>query len=221
MYLIPAFVAIFTLMFAFASPLALAESSGDIEEKWTGQKHHKKHKIIEVEGFVGSLQITEDIDRKILRELVTVSLSEAANGLDVVDGHIGVVKNENNEKFLAWTLKSIDKNPETEIATVTIYVVDAVDIDNTATITKEVDRSKRDGKINQDGKRHSDRIEKLEQRFSQQTGNADIDAARATFVDKLQELKAAFESEDYELVSELRNELKDLKSGLGNKSFQK
>jgi len=38
----------------------------------------------------------------------------------------------------------------------------------------------------------------------------------------LQELKAALESEDSERVSELRDELKDLRSKLGNtKSFRK
>ena len=92
----------------------------------------------------------------------------------------------------------------------------AGDVNNTATITKEFDRSERDGKINHDGDRHADnKAEKLE-RLSQPTGDVDVDAARSTFVEKLQELKAALESEDSEKASELRDELKNLRSELGN-----
>ena len=220
-YLIPAFVAVFALMFTVASPLAMAEYSEGMYDKSIGQKNHKMHKVIEVEGFVGSIQITEDSDKQALKNQITVSLSEAADGLDVRDGHIGVVTNENDGKFLAWTLKSIERNSDSETVTTTIYVVDAGDADNTVTITKEVDRSERDGKINHDGNKRADITKKLE-RLSQPTGDADIDAARSTFVEKLQELKAALESGDSERASELRDELKDLRSELGNiKSYRK
>ncbi len=218
-YLIPAFVAVFALMFTVASPPAMAEYSEGMHDKGIGQKHPKMHKVIEVDGFVGSIQITEDSDRQALRDQVSVSLSEAADGLDVLGGHIGVAVNENGDKYLVWTLKSIEKDSESETATATIYVVDAANADNTATITKEFDRSKLDGKFNHDGNKRADITEKLE-RLSQPTGDADIDAARATFVEKLQELKAALESGDSERASELREELKDLRSELGNiKSF--
>ena len=141
-YLIPAFVAVFALMFTFATPLALAEYGEGMHDKGTGQKHQKMHKVIEVEGFVGSIQITEDSDKQSLRDQVTVSLSEAADGLDVRGGHIGVVTNENGDKFLVWTLKSIQRDSESETVTATIYVVDAGDADNTAIKTKELDRAK-------------------------------------------------------------------------------
>ena len=156
-YLIPAFVAVFALMFTFATPLALAEYSEGMHDKWSGQKNQKMHKVIEVEGFVGSIQITEDSDRQALRDQVSVSLSEAADGLDVLGGHIGVVTNENGDKYLVWTLKSIEKDSESETGIATIYVVDAGDVNNTATITKEFDRSERDGKINHDGDRQQSR----------------------------------------------------------------
>ena len=215
-YLIPAFAAVFALMFTVATPLAMAEYSEGMHDKGMGQKQHKMHKVIEVEGFVGSIQITEDSDRQALKDQVTVSLSEAAEGLDVMGGHIGVVTNENDDKFLAWTLKSIQKDSESETAIAAIHIVDAGDAKNTTSITKEFDRSERDGKINHDGDRHADnKAEKLE-RLSQPTGDADVDAARATFVEKLQELRAALESGDSEKVSELRDELKDLRSELGN-----
>ena len=218
-YLIPAFAAVFALMFVFASPIAMAEPSEDMLGKWTGQKQHKMHKVIEVEGFVGSIQITEDSDKQSLKDQVTVSLSEAANGLDVVGGHIGVAVNENGDKFLAWTLKSIEKDSESETVIATIYVVDAGDSNNTTIVTKEIDRHERNGDHN--GNKRANIDEKLE-RLSQPTGDADIDTARATFVEKLQELKIALESGDSERASELREELKDLRSELGNiKSYLK
>jgi len=220
-YLIPAFAAIFALMFVFASPLAMAEPGEDMLGKWTGQKQHKMYKVIEVEEFVGSIQITEDSDKQALKDQVTVSLSEAADGLDVMGGHIGVVVNENGYKSLAWTLKSIQRDSESETVIATIYVVDAGDADNTAIITKEFDHSNWNEKFNQDGDRHVDITKKLE-RLSQPTGDADVDAVRAIFVEKLQELKASLESGDSERASELREGLKDLRSELGNvKSYQK
>ena len=220
-YLLPTFAAVFTLMFAFASPLAMAESSDGMHDKLIGQKQHKMHKIIEVEEFVGSIQITEDTDRQTLKDQVTVSLSEAADGLDVMGGHIGVVINQNGDKFLVWTLKSIEKNSESETAVATIYVVDVGNADNTTTITKEFDRSNWIGKFNQNNGGHADITKKLE-RLSQPTGDADVDAARSTFVEKLQDLKTALESGDFEGASELRDELKDLRSGLGDvKSYRK
>ena len=220
-YLIPAFAAVFALMFAFATPLAIADLGEDMHGKWTGQKNHKMHKVIEVEGFVGSIQITEDVDRQTLRDQVSVSLSEAADGLDVLGGHIGIAVNENGDKYLVWTLKSIEKDSESETAIATIYVVDAANVDNTTTITKEFDHSKMEGKLSHNGDKSANIDKKLE-RLSQPTGDADVDAARATFVEKLQELKAALESGDSERASELRDDLKDLRSELGSiKSYRK
>ena len=219
-YLIPAFAAVFALMFAFASPLAMAELGEDMHDKWAGQKHHKMHKVVQVEDFVGSIQITEDSDKQALKDQVTVSLSEAADGLDVMGGHIGVAVNDNGDRFLVWALKSIEKDSESETVTATIYVVDAGDSDNTTTITKEIDRSEKDGKFNHYGDKRADLAKKLE-RLSQPTGDADVDAARATFVEKMQELKTALENGDSERASELREDLKDLRSELGNiKSYR-
>ena len=220
-YLIPAFAAVFALMFTVATPLAMAEYGEAMHGKEMGQKQHKMHKVIEVDDFVGSIQVTEDSDRQVLRDQVSVLLSESADGLDVLGGHIGVVTNENGDKYLVWTLKSIERDSESETATATIYVIDAGDANNTATVTQEIDYSKRDGKFNHSGDKRADMAKKLE-RLSQPTGDADVDAARSTFVEKLQELKAELESGDSERDSELRDELKDLRSELGNvKSYRK
>ena len=220
-YLIPAFAAVFALMFAFTSPIAMAEPGEDMHGKWAGQKHHKMHKVVQVESFVGSIQITEESDRQALKDQVTVSLSEAADGLDVMGGHIGVAVNENGDRFIVWALKSIEKDSESETAIATIHVVDAGDVNNTTTITKEIDRSEKDGKFNHYGDKRADLAKKLE-RLSQPTGDADVDAARSAFVEKLQELKTALDNGDSEKASELREELKDLRSELGNiKSYRK
>ena len=42
-------------------------------------KNHKMYRVVDVDGFVGSIQITEDADRQSLKDQVTVSLSEAAD----------------------------------------------------------------------------------------------------------------------------------------------
>ena len=214
-YLIPAFAAVFALMFAFASPGVMAEPGAGVHDKWSGQKQHKMHKAVEVEGFVGSIQITEDSDRQTLKDQISVSLSEAAEGLDVMEGRIGVTINENGDKYLTWMLKHIEKDSESETVTATIYVVDAGDAGNTAIVTKEFDRSESYGKFSHNGSKHANLEQKLE-RLSEPTGDAGIDAARAIFVEKLHGLQAALDSGDSERASELREELKDLRSELGN-----
>jgi hypothetical protein len=212
-YLIPAFVAVFALMFTVATPLAMAEASEGMFDNKMDQKHKKMHKVIEVDGFVGSIQITEDADRQALKNQITVSLSEAASGLDVVGGHIGAAINEGGDKYLVWTLKSIEKDSESGIVTVTIHVIDAADVTNTTTVTREVDQSERDEKRID---KISNKIDRLEEKISESSGDADIDAARDTFVEKLQELRQAIQDGDSERISELRDELKDLRSELGN-----
>jgi len=104
-----------------------------------GAKSHKGNWAIQVEGFVGSIEITEDADRKTLKDKVTVSLSEASAGLDVQKAGLGVAVNENGDKYLVWKLVSVNKDSES--GTVTIIVVDAGDQDNTTSITKEFDKS--------------------------------------------------------------------------------
>jgi len=215
-YLIPAFAAVFALMFVFASPLAMAEPSEDMHGKWGGQKQHKMYKVIDVEEFVGSIQITEDTDKQALKDQVSVSLSEAADGLDVMGGHIGVAVNENGEKFLVWILKSVEKDSESESVTVTIYVVDAANADNTTTVTKEFDRSMKDRQYSHDGERKEQKFKKLEQKLSESTDNPELDEVHAQFLATIQELKKAHENGDTDKAQELRDELKELRSQLGN-----
>lgn len=216
-YVFPVLVAAFALTLVVAAPYVVAESG---ENKPYGfhddAKMHAKFMGIQVDGFVGSIPITEDTDRQTLKDKVTVSLSEAANGLDVVGGHIGIAVNEKGEKYLVWTLASIDKDPESETATATIYIVDAGDSDNTAQVTKEFDHSMmEDRKYYHDGASYSDKAGKWE-KFTQPTGNAELDALKSQFADKLQELKEAMVNGDSDRVQELRGELSDLKNQIND-----
>jgi hypothetical protein len=211
-YLLPAFVAIFALMFVVATPNVAA----DEDDKRFAQQNGKKHMPIQVEGFDGSIQITEDSDRQEIKSQITVSLSDASDGLDVHKAHLGVVVNENDDKFLVWILANVEKDSESETAIATIYVVDAGDSSNTATITKEIDHSERtrNGERTSDGDRMANKIERLEERFSEPTGNEQLDDLQTRFLEKIRELKEAHEEGDSDKVQELRKELKDLREQL-------
>ena len=140
-YILPALVATFALAFVIATPYVMAESGYGMHSYHDGAKSHKGHWAIQVEGFEGTIQITEDVDKKTLKDKVTVSLSEASAGLDVQKGSLGVAVNENGEKYLVWKLVSINKDSESGTATATINIVDAGDADNTTLVTKEFDKS--------------------------------------------------------------------------------
>ena len=211
-YLLPAFVAIFALMFVVATPYVAA----DEDDSRFAQQNGKKHMPIQVEGFDGSIQITDDSNRQEIKSQITVSLSEAAAGLDVHKAHLGVVVNENDDKFLVWILVNVEKDAESETAIATIYVVDAGDLSNTATITKDIDlfEKTRDGKRTRDGDGMANKIERLEERFSEPTGNEELDDLQTQFLEKIRELKEAHEEGDSDKVQELRKELKDLREQL-------
>ena len=211
-YLLPSFVAIFALMFVVATPYVAA----DEDDRQFAQQNGKKHMPIQVEGFEGSIQITEESDRQEIKSQITVSLSEASAGLDVYKAHLGVVVNENDDKFLVWILVNVEKDTESETAIATIYVVDAGDLSNTTTITKEIDHSERtrDGERSRSENGMANKIERLEERFSEPTGNEELDDLQTQFLEKIRELKEAHEEGDSDIVQELRKELKDLREQL-------
>jgi len=117
------------------APFVMAES-GYTHSYYDGVKSHHGHWTVQVEDFVGSIPITEDVDKETLKELATVSLEQASEGLDVHKAGLGVAVNESGDKFLVWKLVSINKDTESA----TIYVVDAGDADNTTSVTKEFDK---------------------------------------------------------------------------------
>jgi len=113
------------------APFVMAES-GFTHYYHDGVKSHDGHWTIQVGDFVGSIPITEDVDK----ELATVSQEEASEGLDVHKAALGVAVNEEGNKFLVWKLVSINEDSESA----TIYIVDAGDADNTTSVTKEFDK---------------------------------------------------------------------------------
>jgi hypothetical protein len=140
-YAIPVLVAAVAVMVVVAAPYALAESDVKKQPVKDGAKYHKFH-AVQVDGFVGSIQLTADTDKAALKDMITVSLSEASSGIDAMKASIGIVSNESGDRFLAWTLVSMDKDGNSDAATITIHIVDAGNADNKVQITKEFDVSK-------------------------------------------------------------------------------
>lgn len=217
-YMIPAFAAVFALMFAVAIPTVMAEG-GDYA-KFGGDKHHGKghgHKAILVEEFTGSIAIPAEMTKETFGELkdqVTVSLSQAVsvaedNGVtDAMKASIGIAKDGEGNKFVVWTIASMNKDSESDTMTRNIFVVDAGDRTNFTAITKTFDHSKMTERMHGD---MSAKFEKLQQKFAEPTGDADVDAARAQFLDLLQQLRDAHANEDTEAAKSIKDQLKELK----------
>ncbi len=146
-FLIPTFAAVFALAFVFVTPYVMAEGDYEGHSKW-GAKHQGMNKAVTVDGFTGSIPIPEDFDKetmKALKEQVSVTLIDAAtaaedNGLsNVMKASIGIVKNENGDKYVAWVLAGMSMEDDT--ITKNIFVVDAGNVENTGSITKSFDLS--------------------------------------------------------------------------------
>jgi len=60
----------------------------------------------------------------------------------------------------------------------------------------------------------ANKIERLEERFSEPAGNEELDDLQTQFLEKIRELKEAHEEGDSDKVQELRKELKDLREQL-------
>ena len=226
-YVLPAFAAVFALMFVAATPYVLAEPGEG--KAWTGHgdyKHAKKmhngHIKVMVEGFTGSIPVPDmsvvEDKREVyesLKEQVTVRLSEAASAaenaeLDITKGSIGIAVNENNEKYVVWVLAEKNRDPSSQTAIATIFVVDAGDLSNTAQVTKEFDHSVK----GIDATNFANKAERLQQKFSEPTGNPEVDVLRSQFVEKIQELRDTSSDGDIEKAQQIREELKSLKDQL-------
>ena len=151
---IPIMIALIAAV-TLALPPAMAEFSHDGEYKhskymWKDGMYHKKDHIVEVTGFEGSLKITDNLDKHALKDKVTVSLSEATAAYpDAKKASLGMAINENDDKFLVWQVIEKNYDHETHILTKTIHVVDAGDADNTASVTKQIDKTEKMQKMTQ------------------------------------------------------------------------
>ncbi|MGY5149896.1 MAG: hypothetical protein ACW9W3_07515 [Candidatus Nitrosopumilus sp. bin_68KS] len=175
-------------------PSAMADSDAN----------HFKQRHIEVTDFVGKIQITEDTRRADLREQVTVSLSEASSLYpDSNRARIGVVVNENDDKFLVWVVVEREYNPETFTGVKYFHIVDAADISNVTTVTQEIDNTDR---IQKKIDRLDQKIDKISERLSNNP-----DDNKAEFLDILLQIRDAISNGDYDLAKDLRNSLKSLR----------
>jgi len=220
-YMIPAFAAVFALMFVVATPYVMAE--GVDHAKWVGEKDQKRgHHAILVEGFTGTIQIPEEMTKETHGELknqITVSLGKAvsvaeSNGVtDAMKASIGIAKNGEGNKYVVWIITSMNKDAESETVTANIFVVDAGDATNFTTVTKTFDHLEMKGKMNGD---KTEKYEKFQQKFSEPTGNTDVDAARAHFLDLTQQLRDAIKNGDTETAQSLKKQLEELRPSFLN-----
>jgi len=234
--MLPAFVAVFALMFVAVAPNVIAEP-GDNSYDYD-KKAHKSHEPIMIEGFVGSIAVPDmsevEDKRAVYEELksqITVKLSDAAAvaesaGLDPTNGKLAKVVNENGERFVVWKLIEKNKDSNLETVTKTIFVVDAAYTANTATVTKEYDHSmkaeRHSGKDYKntlsDPQKIESKIAKIEQKINDGTLSSEQAENKVQFVYLLRQLQTAI-SEDNdaqadsirEQLQELRNQMIDLK----------
>jgi hypothetical protein len=219
-YMIPVFAAVFALMFVIATPYVMAE--GADHAKWVGEDQNRGHHVILVEGFTGTIQIPEEMTKETHDELknqITVSLGQAvsiaeSNGVtDAMKASIGIAENGEGSKYVVWTIASMNKDTESNTMTANIFVVDAGDATNFTTFTKTFDHSEMIGKMHGN---KMEKFEKFQQKFSEPTGNADVDAARAHFLDLTQQLRDAIKNGDTETVQSIKKQLEEIRPSFLN-----
>ena len=240
-YVLPAFAAVFALMFVVAAPNVIAEPGEG--GNWTGgdgaydhaKKMHKGHMAITVEGFTGSIAVPDmsEVEDKnaaheALKGQVTVKFSEAAAaaenaGLDIMNGSIGIVSNENDERYVVWTLTEMNKDSESETMSKTIFVVDAANVTNTAQVTKEFDHSMMMTEKRQthgkdykntlsDPEKIESKIAKIEQKINDGTLSSEQSDNKVQYVFLLRQLQTAIAEDNNAQVDSLREQLQEIRN---------
>jgi len=224
-YMIPVFAAVFAMVFVFSTPYVMADNSNGTwagkhfkgaNEQWGGD-HHMGPKgpmgphAITIDGFKGSVAIPQDITKDIrdsLKDQVTVTLSQAVNVAseqgftDGMSAHLGVVDDGAGNKYLVWTITSIDKDTETGVITCNVFVVDAGDATNFAQTTQTFDHPmKGDGQGS-----HAQGFQKFTDNLNPET--------KAKFQDLMDQLRQAHQNGDTETVKNLKDQLHQLMQSL-------
>jgi hypothetical protein len=190
--MIPAFAAVFALMFTVAAPYVMAEG-GDYS-KWDGTTHHKKHMKIQIGELSGSKAVTRETAHDEMDNTIALSVA-TYNYPDTKKASLGMAVNDVGEKFLVWKLVSMTKNDDGTMS-VTIHVIDAFLGYEITTIEKSFDHST-DGKWSHHG---------MTEKFADMTSE-EREAKFAQF----QEMKQAFSSisdEDREIIKSHFKEMK-------------
>ena len=192
-FMIPAFAAVFALMFVFVTPNVMAEG-GDYS-KWSGTDHHKKYMKIQIGELSGYEPVTRETIHDKKDEVITLSVA-TYNYPDAKKASLGIAVNDAGKKFLVWKIVTMTKNDD-GIKSATIHVVDALMGYEITTIEKSFDRSSMDGKWSHHG---------MHDKFAELTPE-EREAKFAQF----KEMKQAFSSisdEDRELIMTHYKEMK-------------
>ncbi len=139
--MIPAFVAVFALMFVFATPHVMAEDGN--YSKWGGDSHHK-HMKIQIGELSGSEPITNETIHEKKDKVIALSVA-TYNYPDAKKASLGIAVNDAGEKYLIWKIVSKTKNDD-GTKSVTIHVVDALLGYEITTIEKSYDHASMNGK---------------------------------------------------------------------------
>ncbi len=200
-FVIPAFAAVFALMFVFATPHVMAEG-GDYS-KWSGADHHKKHMKIQLGELSGYEPVTRETIHDKKDEVIALSVA-TYNYPDAKKASLGIAINDAGEKFLVWKIVTMTKSDD-GIKSATIHVVDALMGYEITTIEKSFDRSSMDGKWSHHG---------MHDKFAELTP----EEREAKFA-QYKEMKQAFSSisdEDRELIKTHFKEMKVEYANLSN-----
>jgi len=192
-FIIPAFAAVFALMFVFAAPHVMAEG-GDYS-KWSGADHHKKYMKIQLGELSGSEPVTRETIHDKKDEVIALTVA-TYNYPDAKKASIGIAVNDAGEKYLVWKIITMTKNDD-GTKSVTIHVVDALLGYEITTIEKSFDHSSMDDKWSHHG---------MHDKFADLTPE-EREAKYAHF----KEMKQAFSSisdEDRELIMTHFKEMK-------------
>ncbi len=201
-FVIPAFAAVFALMFVFATPYVMAEG-GDYS-KWSGADHHKKHMKIQLGELSGYEPVTRETIHDKKDEVIALSVA-TYNYPDAKKASLGIAINDAGEKFLVWKIVTMTKSDD-GIKSATIHVVDALMGYEITTIEKSFDRSSMDGKWSHHG---------MHDKFAELTP----EEREAKFA-QYKEMKQAFSSisdEDREII---KSHFKEMKAEYANLSVE-
>lgn len=181
-YLIPAFAAVFALLFVFAAPSARADDQStanpDETHHWDsmGHKGPMGSHFVTADGFTGSIQLPDTFDKatqNTLKDQVSVSLFQAAstaqeNGLtNANSAQLGCVQNDQGNKYLAWIIS--DTEEDSGIITVNTLVVDAGNSSNFVTLSNTFDPATMTGHVHGDG---TQKFEGFHQNSTESDNNA-------------------------------------------------
>ena len=120
-FMIPAFVAVFAVMFVFATPNVMAD--GGNYAKWGGADNHKEHMKIQLGELSGSQSVTKETIHKNKDKVIALSVA-TYNYPDARKASLSIAENDEGDKFLVWKIVTKTTSDEGTKSS-TIHVVDA------------------------------------------------------------------------------------------------